>query len=113
MDYAQYAAVANQSFGTERDGVIIGRKLLAQSSPGASNGSAAVRPTMLVERAGAGVRVSWNSVQGQTYFVDAATDLATPDWQQATQLTGTGGSLSYTDSLPQNNQHRYFRIRTN
>jgi hypothetical protein len=113
MDYVQYAAVANQSFGAERDGRVIGRKLLGQSSPGTSNGSAAVRPTMVVARDGAGVRVSWGSVQGQAYFVDAATSLSTPDWQQVMQATGTGGSLSYTDSLPQNNQYRFFRIRTN
>jgi hypothetical protein len=52
-------------------------------------------------------------VQGQTYVVEVAINIANPQWQSVTQLTGNGGALTYTEPAPLNNGPRFFRIRTN
>ncbi|MGZ8940416.1 MAG: lamin tail domain-containing protein, partial [Limisphaerales bacterium] len=113
-DYLQYSSVADQSYGAERDGHPLARKLLSQSSPGTANGGAMNPPTITLDRpVGGGVRLSWSTVQGQSYIVEATTNLVSPQWQTVMQGNGNGGSLSYTDSTPMNHTTRFFRIRMN
>ncbi|MGZ8919487.1 MAG: lamin tail domain-containing protein, partial [Limisphaerales bacterium] len=113
-DYLQYSSVADQSYGAERDGHPLARKLLSQSTPGTANGGAINPPTITLDRpVGGGVRLSWSTVQGQSYIVEATTNLVSPQWQTVMQGNGNGGSLSYTDSTPLNHTTRFFRLRMN
>jgi hypothetical protein len=114
VDYVRYSAVANQSYGSTTDGRAVGRALLAQSSPGASNSpNPAVGPTILVDRAPSGApRLTWSSIVGRTYIVEIKPDLRAAGWTGVSQAAGTGGNLTYTEpSLPQTN--RFYRVRVN
>ena len=55
---------------------------------------------------------SYNSVTGQTYFVETTTNLTWPaSWRAIQTNLGDGSSLSYTDAATAFGQ-RYFRMRT-
>ena len=63
-------------------------------------------------RVGAGsMTFSYNTVTGQTYFVEAAARLAATGWAALQTNAGNGTLLAYTNSIGTNQQH-YFRVRT-
>ena len=48
---------------------------------------------------GADLSFSWDSVSGQTYYVCYKENLDDPEWIDLPPVSGTGGSLSYTNSI--------------
>ncbi|MEK7950730.1 M12 family metallopeptidase [Luteolibacter soli] len=60
------------------------------------------------QRSGSDFTVSFPSVLGQTYRVDAAANLAGPWASEAIHLYGTGGTMAVT--LPASGQRRFFRV---
>lgn len=109
VDYVQYSATPNQSFGATRDGNPIGRILLTQATPGAPNTGSSSRPLLSVTRQpNGGFRIAWLGTSGQTYSVEATSDL-NGAWQSVWTGPGAGGELSYTDATPAT--RRFYRVR--
>jgi regulation of enolase protein 1 (concanavalin A-like superfamily) len=107
-DYVQYPASTNQSFGAPRDGNPVGRILLSQATPGAANSAPATRPPLTATRQSNSLRITWPSLAGQTYILEATGDLNSP-WQSVWTGPGTGAELSYTDANPAT--RRFYRLR--
>ena len=59
---------------------------------------------------GADLRFSWDSIPGQTYYVCYKEHLDDPEWIELPPVSGTGGSLNYTNSLDLSSC--FFSIRT-
>jgi hypothetical protein len=65
----------------------------------------------LLETAGADVRLSFPSVAGKTYRVEARTDMAAGSWViLADQVAGTGGTIQITDPGAATLAKRFYRI---
>ena len=57
------------------------------------------------------IAFSYATLAGQIYFVEAATDLAVPNWTTLQTNLGDGSLHSFTNSTAENTQC-YFRLRT-
>ena len=64
-----------------------------------------------IQAAAAGIVFSYNSLIGQTYFVETATNLAVPNWNAVQTNPGDGTLHLFTNSSAADIQ-RYFRLRT-
>ena len=112
-DYVRYSAVANQSYGAVADGEIADRRLLLRATPGAPNDAASGRPELGIENvAGSGLRITWDSVLGRHYFLEASEDLKTMLWQTVFESDGNGGVLSYSESDLSGRRVRFYRVRS-
>jgi len=112
-DYLQYSSVANQSFGAGIDGQPINRTLLMQSTPGTPNvANPPVGVTLeLTHTSSSGVILSWSTVQGKMYVVEAATNLVSGQWEMVQQFAGSGATMTITDNSVPTRAARYFRVR--
>jgi hypothetical protein len=79
--------------------------------PGGSNqlGTAPASIALTPSRVNGLFRFSFPSTTGKLYDVLAATNVATPNWQLQTTLSGTGATLTYTNSSPAS--PRFFRVQ--
>jgi hypothetical protein len=70
--------------------------------PGGSNqlGTAPASIALTPSRVNGLFRFSFPSTTGKLYDVLAATNVATPNWQLQTTLSGTGATLTYTNTSP-------------
>jgi hypothetical protein len=58
---------------------------------------------------GRGLRLTWNSIEGERYRVDFSTDLS--DWNELTHVTAEGATAAYTDEQPVASQaQRFYRV---
>ena len=64
-----------------------------------------------LQAAAARMAFSYNTLVGQTYFVETATNLAVPNWIALQTNLGDGTLHSFTNSTAEDTQ-RYFRLRT-
>jgi hypothetical protein len=72
-----------------------------------------VPPPAIQPPRGAGttnVVLTWNTVAGMNYQVQANTNVAGPNWIAVSTFVGTGGSVSVTNNPPVNDPQRYYRV---
>lgn len=79
--------------------------------PGGSNqlGTTPASIALTPSRVNGVFRFSFPSTTGKLYDVLATTNVATPNWQLQTTLSGTGALLTYTNTSPVN--PRFFRVQ--
>ena len=79
--------------------------------PGGSNqlGTTPASIALTPSRLNGLFRFSFPSTTGKLYDVLATTNLASPNWQLQTTLSGTGALLTYTNTSPVN--PRFFRVQ--
>ena len=67
--------------------------------------------TSLTPAAGGGITFTWDSTSGKTYTVERTTDFQTWTPLQS-NILGTGGTLSFTDSNPGGSLKLFYRVNT-
>jgi hypothetical protein len=66
---------------------------------------------LTIQVSGSNLLVTWTGTAGQTYQLEYADDLASPSWTPVgNPVTGTGGTLSTTNSLGSSSQG-FYRLR--
>jgi hypothetical protein len=113
VDYVHYNALAaNQSFGAVTDAAPFQRDVLETPTPGRSNATGQlVLPVLGVAlQENSKFQISWKSVIGMDYQVQACSDLAAPNWQTVREVIGNGSLQSIIETLSTTEAQRYYRI---
>jgi hypothetical protein len=104
-------AVADQSFGSVPDGAPFQRQILGHPSPASMNtGGGSAGPLLAVALDSAvELRITWRTVPGTRYQLQAASDLRQPLWQTVHEFLGDGSQHVATQSVT-SSAARYYRV---
>lgn len=106
----------DRSGGRWPDGSSVVQARLLRPTPGASNlgstpGDAEVVLTAVVLEATGRLAVTWRSIPGARYRLEAAAGLGEGSWQDLTgEITATGVEITAFDPAPADAPHRFYRV---
>ena len=103
------AAIPGRSWSATPEGQSFSHAWLVPT-PGAANPPPIVsNPVLTGTWTGTGLRLAWETVDGVTYRIDAATVLAPGAWQSVQRVVGTGARVEVEDPLPPDDA-RFYRV---
>ena len=103
------AAIPGRSWSAAPEGQSFSHAWLVPT-PGAANPPPIVsNPVLTGTWTGTGLRLGWDTVDGVTYRIDAATVLAPGAWQSVERVVGTGARVEVDDPLPPDDA-RFYRV---
>ncbi len=103
------AAIPGRSWSAAPEGQSFSHAWLVPT-PGAANPPPIVsNPVLTGTWTGTGLRLGWDTVDGVTYRIDAATVLTPGAWQSVERVVGTGTRVEVEDPLPPDDA-RFYRV---